>query len=209
MRGAVSTLAVRDYLTVRIETERFELRPQLCGRFDSSIGRKRCRPVLMVEPGIAPPCFARTRSLKYSASLRTSKICTSRRPSCSSRCGYVARISARGLSWKSEGANFSTFVTNFSPAARLEPAVEHSRLRMPRVFERPLPARRAHPGFVLIEHDGLAPGDSERRKNPLQLRIELGDAALGRIGMMKRKRIEMPRAAQDARRGNPWRAACR
>ena len=91
----------------------------------------------------------------------------------------------------------------------LEPAVEHSRLWMSRVFERPLAARRAHPGFILVKHDSLAPGDSERRKYPLELRVELGDAALGRIRMMKRERIEMPRAAQDARRGNPWRVACR
>ena len=67
---------------------------------------------------------------------------------------------------------------------------------MPRVFERPLTARRAHPGFVLVKHDGLAPADSQRRKYPLELRAELRDAPLRRIGMMKRERIEMPRAAQ-------------
>src|SRR5216684_1705139 len=67
------------------------------------------------------------------------------------------------------------------------------------VFERPLTTRRAHPGLVLIKHDGLAPADSKRRKYPLELRPELRDAALGGIGMMKRKRIEMPRAAQMPR----------
>src|ERR1700735_3805762 len=78
---------------------------------------------------------------------------------------------------------------------RLEPAIKHSRPCMPRVFERPLTARRSHPGFVFIKHHGLAPADSERRKYPLELRAELRDAPLRRISMMKRERIEMPRAA--------------
>ena len=60
----------------------------------------------------------------------------------------------------------------------LESAVEHPRRWMARVFERPLAARRAHPGFVLVKHDSLAAGDPERRKYPLELRAELVDAAL-------------------------------
>src|SRR5579862_2332520 len=67
---------------------------------------------------------------------------------------------------------------------------------MPRVFERPLPTRRAHSRFALVKHHGLAPGDSERRKYPLELRVELRDSALGRVRMMKRERIEMPCAAK-------------
>src|SRR5712692_2811445 len=64
---------------------------------------------------------------------------------------------------------------------------------MSRVFERPRAARRAHSGFILVKHDGFAAGDSERREYPLELRIELGDAPLGGVGMMKRERIEMAR----------------
>ena len=67
---------------------------------------------------------------------------------------------------------------------------------MSRVFERPLAARRAHPGFILVKHDGLAAGNPEGRKYPLELRAELGDAALGGIGMMKREGIEVARADQ-------------
>src|ERR1700730_9260836 len=65
---------------------------------------------------------------------------------------------------------------------------------MSRVFERPRAARRAHSGFILVEHHGFLLADSERREYPLQLRAELRDAALGGVGMMKRERIEMTRA---------------
>ncbi len=51
MRCAISALAVRDYLVVRIEAERLELRAQLGGRFHGSIGGKRSGPVLMVRSG--------------------------------------------------------------------------------------------------------------------------------------------------------------
>src|SRR5580704_5102167 len=67
---------------------------------------------------------------------------------------------------------------------------------MSRVFERPLAACRTHSGFILVKHDGLAAGDPQRRKYPLELRAELGDAALGGISMMKREGIEVARAGQ-------------
>jgi hypothetical protein len=42
----------------------------------------------------------------------------------------------------------------------------------------------------------VTPGDSERRKNPPQLVLELARAALAAVAVMKRERIEMPRARE-------------
>src|ERR1700722_13324113 len=196
MRGAVSTLAVRDYLIVRIEPDRFELRAQLYGRLHSSICGKRCRPVLMVRSGNRAAVFradALAEVFRIAANVEDLHVATP-------ESLEQMRIRRQNLRPRTEmeirRRELLDVCDQLLARRRLEPAIEHSRLWMPRVFERPQPSGLAHSGFILIKHDGLASRDSERRKYPLELRIELRDTALGRISMMKREGIEVPRAAK-------------
>src|SRR6266852_3512397 len=62
---------------------------------------------------------------------------------------------------------------------------------MAHVFQRPRAPRRAHPGIVLVETDGILVRDSERREDPSELSAKLAQPSLAGVAMMKRKRIEM------------------
>src|SRR6266849_5052426 len=65
---------------------------------------------------------------------------------------------------------------------------------MAHVLQRPRAPRRAHPGIVLVENDGILVRDSERRENPCELSAKLAQPSLAGVAMMKRERVEMARA---------------
>src|SRR5581483_11816851 len=66
---------------------------------------------------------------------------------------------------------------------------------MPHPFEQPYPARRPHPGFVLVEHHRLFAGDAELGEDPFELSAEFRGAAFVGIVVVEGKRIEMASAA--------------
>ena len=120
-------------------------------------------------PGTAPPRRARTRSPKYSSSVRTSKIRTSLRPSRSTTYSLEAKISSRGAAANALGVTGSTAAVSSAPA-QLQSAVEDAHAPMSHVLGDPRRARRAHPGVVLVKDQRLGAGDAERREDPFELR---------------------------------------
>ena len=183
------------YLGGGIEADGFELRAQLGGRFHGSIGAERCRPVLMQRARNRAATFrAHAFAEVFLIAANVEDLHAGTPDSLEQMC--ICRQDFRPRTeLEVGGGDLVNLGCQRFTGQRLESAVEHSGLWMSRVFERPLAARRAHSGFILVKHDGLAAGDSERRKYPLELRAELRDAALGGIGMMKRERIEVSRAA--------------
>src|SRR5712692_6857625 len=62
---------------------------------------------------------------------------------------------------------------------------------MAHVFRRPRAPRRAHPGIVLVENDGILVRDSERREDPCELSAKLAQPSLAGVAMVERERVEM------------------